>query len=41
MKQTMVSMLHFPESLLYLVGIISHAYLASGAIAIGQFTVYI
>ena len=34
MKQTMVSLLHFPESLLCLAGIISHAYLASDTIAI-------
>ena len=37
MKQTMLSMLHFPESLLHLVGIISHAYLASGTIEIVSF----
>ena len=34
MKQTMVPMLHFPESPLCVVGIISHAYLSSGTITI-------
>ena len=34
MIQKMVSLLHFPESLLCLVGIISRAYLASGIIAV-------
>ena len=34
MKHAMVSLLHFPESLLCLVEIISRAHLASGTIAI-------